>query len=119
MHLRRFVELMLLGFVSLLLVVSQDLIQKICIDDSLMEHWMPCRGASATASAHYGVSSSSSSSAVGGGRRMLKGGGAAFGHCSSKVSARVISGCISNGLIINAYACMPIEFERSFQKPYF
>lgn len=103
MHLRRFVELMLLGFVSLLLVVSQDLIQKICIDDSLMEHWMPCRGASATASAHYGVSSSSSS-AVGGGRRMLKGGGAAFGHCSSKVSARVISGCISNGLIISA--CM-------------
>uniref|UniRef100_A0A804MFN1 MLO-like protein n=1 Tax=Zea mays TaxID=4577 RepID=A0A804MFN1_MAIZE len=91
MHLRRFVELMLLGFVSLLLVVSQDLIQKICIDDSLMEHWMPCRGASATASAHYGVSSSSSSSAVGGGRRMLKGGGAAFGHCSSKGKVPLLS----------------------------
>lgn len=83
-------ELMLLGFVSLLLVVSQDLIQKICIDDSLMEHWMPCRGASATASAHYGVSSSSSS-AVGGGRRMLKGGGAAFGHCSSKGKVPLLS----------------------------
>ena len=40
-HLRQFVELMLLGFVSLLLVVFQELIQKICIDESLMEHWLP------------------------------------------------------------------------------
>jgi mlo protein len=76
---------MLLGFVSLLLVVFQELIQKICIDESLMEHWLPCRGASATtsATAHYGVSSST----VGGRRRMLKGGRADFGHCSSKVRA--------------------------------
>ncbi|WVZ85809.1 hypothetical protein U9M48_032678 [Paspalum notatum var. saurae] len=54
-------ELMLLGFVSLLLVVFEDLIQKICIDESLMEHWLPCGGGSATATAsasaaaHYGV----------------------------------------------------------------
>lgn len=81
-----FVELMLLGFVSLLLVVFQDLIQKICIDESLMAHWLPCRGATTSATAHYGVSSSA---VVGGGRRMLKGGGAAFGHCSSKVIKHV------------------------------
>jgi mlo protein len=80
---------MLLGFVSLLLVVFQELIQKICIDEGLMEHWLPCRGASATttsaseATVRHGVSSSAV--VVGGGRRMLKGGGAAFGHCSSKV----------------------------------
>ena len=35
---------MLLGFVSLLLVVFQDLIQKICVDKSLMEPWWPCLG---------------------------------------------------------------------------
>jgi mlo protein len=78
---------MLLGFVSLLLVVFQDLIQKICIDKSLMEHWLPCRGgndgkhASASAAAHYAAAASTFAA---GGRRMLKG-GAAFGHCSSKV----------------------------------
>ncbi|CAO2035195.1 unnamed protein product [Urochloa humidicola] len=80
-------ELMLLGFVSLLLVVFQDLIQKICIDESLMEHWMPCRGGNkASATAHYGASSTFTA----GGRRMLKG-GAAFGHCSSKGKVPLLS----------------------------
>ncbi|CAN6275789.1 unnamed protein product [Urochloa humidicola] len=41
-------ELMLLGFVSLLLVVFQDAIRKICIDESLMELWLPCGGASSS-----------------------------------------------------------------------
>ncbi|EES12236.1 MLO-like protein 1 [Sorghum bicolor] len=88
-------ELMLLGFVSLLLVVFQELIQKICIDEGLMEHWLPCRGASATttsaseATVRHGVSSSAV--VVGGGRRMLKGGGAAFGHCSSKGKVPLLS----------------------------
>ncbi|XP_066349288.1 MLO-like protein 1 isoform X1 [Miscanthus floridulus] len=85
-------ELMLLGFVSLLLVVFQELIQKICIDESLMEHWLPCRGApaatSASATAHHGVSSSA---VINGGRRMLKGGGAAFGHCSSEGKVPLLS----------------------------
>ncbi|CAL5068032.1 unnamed protein product [Urochloa decumbens] len=80
-------ELMLLGFVSLLLVVFQDLIQKICIDESLMEHWLPCRGGSkASAVAHYGAASTFAA----GGRRMLNG-GAAFGHCSSKGKVPLLS----------------------------
>lgn len=87
-------ELMLLGFVSLLLVVFQDLIQKICIDESLLEHWLPCRGesaASASAAAHYGYGVSSP--AVRGTRRMLKGGAAAAfdGHCSSKGKVPLLS----------------------------
>ncbi|CAN6270056.1 unnamed protein product, partial [Urochloa humidicola] len=80
---------MLLGFVSLLLVVFQDLIQKICIDKSLMEHWLPCRDgskASASVAAHYGAASTFAA----GGRRMLKG-GAAFGHCSSKGKVPLLS----------------------------
>ncbi|RCV33794.1 hypothetical protein SETIT_7G111000v2 [Setaria italica] len=84
-------ELMLLGFVSLLLVVFQDLIQKICIDESLMEHWLPCRGGNndkhaSAAAAHYGAASTFAAS----GRRMLKG-GAAFGHCSSKGKVPLLS----------------------------
>lgn len=82
-------ELMLLGFISLLLVVSQDLIQKICINESLMGHWLPCLPGAAGSTAHYGVGSASSSSSssspnIGvGARRLLKGGTAASGHCSA------------------------------------
>nr|CAB3484621.1 unnamed protein product [Digitaria exilis] len=74
-------ELMMLGFISLLLVVFQNLIQKICIDESLMEHWLPCRNGKKAAVAHY---VGASSTFAGGGRRLLTG-GAAFGHCLSKM----------------------------------
>ncbi|XP_048561057.1 MLO-like protein 1 [Triticum urartu] len=79
-------ELMLLGFISLMLVVSQDLIQKICIDESLMGHWLPCVPGASSTTAHYGVYASSSASGVGvGARRLLKGErAAATGYCSSK-----------------------------------
>ncbi|KAM0869233.1 hypothetical protein ACQ4PT_040826 [Festuca glaucescens] len=77
-------ELMLLGFISLMLVVSQDLIQKICIDESLMGHWLPCLpAANSTTTAHYGVSASPSSALGIGARRLLKGEAAASGHCST------------------------------------
>ncbi|KAJ0611501.1 hypothetical protein HanHA300_Chr01g0016511 [Helianthus annuus] len=35
-------ELMLLGFISLLLTVFQSRIVKICVNESLMEHLLPC-----------------------------------------------------------------------------
>uniref|UniRef100_A0A453C2F5 MLO-like protein n=1 Tax=Aegilops tauschii subsp. strangulata TaxID=200361 RepID=A0A453C2F5_AEGTS len=78
--------MMLLGFISLMLVVSQDLIQKICIDESLMDHWLPCVPGASSTTAHYGVSASSSASGVGvGARRLLKGEqAAATGYCTSK-----------------------------------
>nr|CAB3503011.1 unnamed protein product [Digitaria exilis] len=80
-------ELMMLGFISLLLVVFQNLIQKICIDESLMEHWLPCRGGKKAAVAHY---VGASSTFAGGGRRLLTG-GAAFGHCLSKGKVPLLS----------------------------
>ncbi|VAH48119.1 unnamed protein product [Triticum turgidum subsp. durum] len=77
-------ELMLLGFISLMLVVSQDLIQKICIDESLMGHWLPCVPGASSATAHYGVSASGVGVGAGA-RRLLKGErAAATGYCSSK-----------------------------------
>lgn len=36
-------ELMLLGFISLLLTVSQTYVAKICISESLSESMLPCR----------------------------------------------------------------------------
>jgi hypothetical protein len=75
---------MLLGFISLMLVVSQDLIQKICINESLMGHWLPCLPAAGSTTAHYGVSAASSSTLTVGARRLLKGEPAASGHCSTR-----------------------------------
>nr|XP_011460878.1 PREDICTED: MLO-like protein 1 isoform X2 [Fragaria vesca subsp. vesca] len=36
-------ELMLLGFISLLLTVFQDSIEKFCISKKLASHWLPCK----------------------------------------------------------------------------
>jgi mlo protein len=74
---------MLLGFVSLLLVVFQDVIREVCIDESLMERWMPCRGVS-PAARHRGIIFSIFRDGGAGARRML-GGMRASGHCSSEV----------------------------------
>ncbi|KAJ3675353.1 hypothetical protein LUZ60_004395 [Juncus effusus] len=43
-------ELMLLGFISLLLTVLQNSIQKICIPDSLTRHGLPCKKDASTVS---------------------------------------------------------------------
>ena len=37
------IELMLLGFISLLLTVSQGLISKICVPQSVGNSWHPCK----------------------------------------------------------------------------
>ncbi|KAG6475368.1 hypothetical protein ZIOFF_064586 [Zingiber officinale] len=77
-------ELMLLGFISLLLVVLQGSIQRICISENLTHHLRPCKGeATATSTAHYVVSSSGR--IVGGARRLLSGGGDST-YCQKKVS---------------------------------
>uniref|UniRef100_A0A0D9W5G9 MLO-like protein n=1 Tax=Leersia perrieri TaxID=77586 RepID=A0A0D9W5G9_9ORYZ len=81
-------ELMLLGFISLLLVVFQDLIQRICIDESLMAHWLPCRreGKASIAKEHY-----SAAIVFGAGARRLLGKGVASGHCLSKGKVPLLS----------------------------
>lgn len=65
-------ELMLLGFISLLLTVFQGAIQSICIPESLERHMLPCKRTepttAATSTEHY-LSSFRFSS--GGGRRLL------------------------------------------------
>ena len=36
-------ELMLLGFISLLLTVFQSRIEKLCISENLAKEWLPCK----------------------------------------------------------------------------
>ncbi|CAN6235121.1 unnamed protein product [Urochloa humidicola] len=85
-------ELMLLGFVSLLLVVFQDAIRKICIDESLMELWLPCGGASPAAAARRHRGSIFSIFRDGAGaRRKLVGRVSYSGHCSSEGEVPLLS----------------------------
>jgi mlo protein len=82
---------MLLGFISLLLVVFQEPIQRICIAESLMGHWLPCRS-DGKASSHHGVAAASAAVVSGAGaRRLLGEGTAGSGHCSSKGKVPLLS----------------------------
>ncbi|KAG6479945.1 hypothetical protein ZIOFF_063422 [Zingiber officinale] len=82
-------ELMLLGFISLLLVVFQGLIEQICISESLTHHLRPCkRHNAATSTAPYSVTSSGG--IVGDGRRLLAGGGDST-HCQKKGKVPLLS----------------------------
>lgn len=45
-------ELMLLGFISLLLTVFQSLISHICIPEHLSHHMLPCKRTNGSASEH-------------------------------------------------------------------
>ncbi|XP_065860883.1 MLO-like protein 1 isoform X2 [Euphorbia lathyris] len=46
-------ELMLLGFISLLLTVSQAWINKICIPQDLANKWLPCKKKTSETTAHF------------------------------------------------------------------
>lgn len=75
-------ELMLLGFISLLLTVSQDRILKICISKHLTNHWLPCKKDNdAKETVHF---LTNFFSLVLGGRCLLVG-SANSGYCGAKV----------------------------------
>jgi mlo protein len=77
-------ELMLLGFISLLLTVFQGTTQKICVQESVMRHLLPCSlPADDKVTAHFMI-------AGGGTRRLLAGGGASSDYCL-KVRVRICS----------------------------
>lgn len=82
-------ELMLLGFISLLLTVFQGLIQRICIPEGWTNHMLPCKkedeeseAAGAAAKEHF---------VVAGVRRLLAEGGEAATHCSRKGKVPLLS----------------------------
>lgn len=48
-----FAELMLLGFISLLLTVSQGLISKICVPENVSKTMLPCKHKESSTSSHF------------------------------------------------------------------
>ncbi|KAK1266952.1 MLO-like protein 1 [Acorus gramineus] len=80
-------ELMLLGFISLLLTVFQRTIQKMCIPESLTHHMLPCKRepeSSSSTTTHYSLSG-------GGMRRLLAGGGSGSDYCTRKGKVPLLS----------------------------
>uniref|UniRef100_A0A1D1YNP5 MLO-like protein n=1 Tax=Anthurium amnicola TaxID=1678845 RepID=A0A1D1YNP5_9ARAE len=81
-------ELMLLGFISLLLTVFQGAIQKICIPESLTRHMLPCKREGTSESSHYQVAFFSG--ILGSGRRLLAG-GEGSDNCAKKGKVPLLS----------------------------
>ncbi|KAL9162751.1 hypothetical protein ABFS82_07G113800 [Erythranthe guttata] len=82
-------ELMLLGFISLLLTVFQNRISTICIPKHLTNHWLPCNNSLPNHDDnddHHGKST-----AAGGHRRLLAGPSESLGYCGKKGMAALLS----------------------------
>ncbi|KAJ4790445.1 MLO-like protein [Rhynchospora pubera] len=80
-------ELMLLGFISILLSVFQGAIQRICIEDSVMLHGLPCKRESSADSVshlssirHYGTNFPLHFTGM---RALLASGSKGSGHCKN------------------------------------
>ncbi|XP_039834335.1 MLO-like protein 1 [Panicum virgatum] len=83
-------ELMLLGFISLMLGVLQGATQKICVKESVMHHLLPCPLPSAGhAGAKYGATMFTG--VLGGARRLLSGGSATDDYCLRKGKVPILS----------------------------
>ncbi|KAI3470261.1 hypothetical protein Pfo_026924 [Paulownia fortunei] len=90
-------ELMLLGFISLLLTVFQNRISSICIAKHLTNDWLPCKketddddGGGGKSTAHF-HSSFFPFLLPGGGRRLLAAASDAAGHCEKDGKAPLLS----------------------------
>jgi mlo protein len=78
-------ELMLLGFISLLLTVFQARIAKICISEDLASKWLPCKIQKDESSTTAHFQAFFNSFLPGTARRLLAEGSVSTGYCSTKV----------------------------------
>ncbi|KAJ1696485.1 hypothetical protein LUZ63_004997 [Rhynchospora breviuscula] len=83
-------ELMLLGFISLLLTVFQSTLTKICVRESIMNHWLPCKRETLASSTKH-LAADFFTGVLGGGRRLLAGGGGGSDHCTKKGKVPLLS----------------------------
>ncbi|KAG0487032.1 hypothetical protein HPP92_009127 [Vanilla planifolia] len=85
-------ELMLMGFISLLLVVFQGTIQKICIAESFTRHLRPCKGEDTSAEGSGEEPGGTAHYIVGGSRRRLFATGGSGGeHCAKEGKVPLLS----------------------------
>ncbi|KAF7851365.1 hypothetical protein BT93_L4040 [Corymbia citriodora subsp. variegata] len=82
-------ELMLLGFISLLLTVFQNRINTICISQHSSGKWLPCKKEDDTSTTHFQTSFSSFTS--GNARRLLAEASASTDHCSKEGKVPLLS----------------------------
>ncbi|XP_078173066.1 MLO-like protein 1 [Carex rostrata] len=80
-------ELMLLGFISLLMTVFQGRLQYICVDEDIMKHWLPCKQKTAASTKKLAVDLFTG--VYGGARRLLASGGSDY--CTKKGKVPIIS----------------------------
>ncbi|KQJ99928.1 MLO-like protein 1 [Brachypodium distachyon] len=85
-------ELMLLGFISLLLNVLQGPMGKVCVDRSVMRHLLPCKPPprQLNKTKHLGVDAVFTA-VVGGARRLLAGASASDDYCLKKGKVPILS----------------------------
>ncbi|KAL6877208.1 hypothetical protein ACP4OV_012879 [Aristida adscensionis] len=85
-------ELMLLGFISLLLTVFQGMIQRTCIPAGWTDHMLPCQVPDEKAGETGATKEHFAAGILGGvGRRLLSEGGAAVEHCQKKGKVPLLS----------------------------
>ncbi|KAF3338527.1 MLO-like protein 1 isoform X1 [Carex littledalei] len=80
-------ELMLLGFISLLITVFQDRLQHICVKEHTMHHMLPCKNKTASTTKKLAVDLFTG--VYGGARRLLAGG--VSDYCQKKGKVPIIS----------------------------
>ncbi|XP_030528095.2 MLO-like protein 15 [Rhodamnia argentea] len=83
-------ELMVLGFISLLLAVFQNRIGKICISERLANVWLPCKKTDSSSTVTSFTPSPFASSGTQG-RRLLAEASAATDYCSQKGKVALLS----------------------------
>lgn len=83
-------ELMLLGFISLLLTVFQNVITKICVNEGVILHLLPCKLPSSESESEGEPSSNSTeiTSHIG---RLLAEGSQVTGYCAAKNKVQLVS----------------------------
>ncbi|CAK9134907.1 unnamed protein product [Ilex paraguariensis] len=79
-------ELMLLGFISLLLTVFQNRIIKICVNEDVMKHLLPCSLRPESSSNEGGGSSHAEPKTTSHFQRLLAEGAANGGYCAAKAA---------------------------------
>ena len=103
-----FAELMLLGFISLLLTVFQNLISKFCVPEHVMTNMLPCKrteeeGNTTTTTEHFQMSFTTS--IFGTARRLLaESAETQTGYCARKV------GWVTRTLFIYLF-CLCLTFD--------
>ncbi|CAM0945629.1 unnamed protein product [Alopecurus aequalis] len=84
-------ELMLLGFISLLLNVLQGPMGKVCVNPNVMHHLLPCKSPPSGARNTDHLGDAVFTGVMGGARRLLAGGGGSEDYCLEKDKVPILS----------------------------